>query len=78
MNPQNGLPFIPLKAYTVPIRKKNGNLAINWDLIEKVIDYVRHRLYEVKCLSTDRNIVLFKYDLEENVRKAIVPKKKVN
>jgi hypothetical protein len=76
INPATNLPVIPNKCYTVPITKlPDGSLGINWSLIDRVVDYTRHRLFEVKILTTERNVVISKYGLEECIRQAHIPKR---
>lgn len=67
-NDKTGLPLIPRKCYTVPVIYRKGKLAVNWKLIDRVVDSVRHRLYEINVLTSERNIVIRKYDLEEILR----------
>jgi hypothetical protein len=52
-------------AYTVPVTMtKAGKFCVNWSLIDKLIEYIKNRLYEI-ALPTDRHLVVAKYDLEE-------------
>jgi len=56
-------------AYTVPITMtKAGKFCVNWGLIDKLIEYIKNRLYEI-ALPTDRHLVVAKYDLEELAKK---------
>ena len=43
-------------------------MRIDWDLIDRVIESIRDRLYEI-TLPTERPYIVAKYDLEEYVRK---------
>jgi hypothetical protein len=76
INPDTNLPIIPNKCYTVPIKKlRDGSLGINWALIDRVVEYTRHRLFEVKLLTTERNVIINKYGLEECLRQSHAPKR---
>ena len=76
INAATNLPIIPNKCYTVPVTKlRDGSLGVNWALIDRVVEYTRHRLFEVKLLTTDRNIIINKYGLEENLRQSHIPKR---
>lgn len=56
-------------AYTVPVtRNKKGQFQVNWGLIDRLIEYMKNRLYEI-ALPTDRHLVVAKYDLEEVSKK---------
>ena len=43
-------------------------MRIDWDLIDRVVESIRDRLYEI-TLPTERPYIVAKYDLEEYVRK---------
>ena len=59
-------------AYTVPVTQtKSSEFQVNWTLIDRLIEYMKNRLYEI-ALPTDRHLVVAKYDLEEVSKKDIV------
>ena len=72
-----------MQAYTVPItsRPQPGQkgvkklpMRIDWQQIDKVVQFIRDRLYEI-VLPTERAVVVAKYDLEEVVRRVDKRKK---
>lgn len=42
-------------------------MRIDWDTIDRVIEWIRSRIYEL-CLPTERTVVLFKYSIDDPVR----------
>ena len=42
-------------------------MRIDWTTIDKVIEWVRSRIYEL-CLPTERTFILFKYTIDDPVR----------
>ena len=42
-------------------------MRIDWRTIDKVIDWVRSRLYEL-ALPTERTLALFKFNIDDPVR----------
>ena len=50
-------------------------MSIDWVVIDKVVEWVRSRLYEL-CLPTERTFVLFKYTIDDPVRTFLKPKTK--
>ena len=52
-------------------------MRIDWATVERVIDWVRSRLYEL-CLPTERTVVLFKYTIDDPIRYFIPSKMRIN
>ena len=80
---------VPLLAYSVPVtnrcRKRDRfdtsrgsapGMRVDWATIDKVVEWVRSRIYEL-CLPTERTFILFKYTIDDPVR-YFVPVKSAN
>ena len=54
----------------------NGNrrMRIDWNTIDKVVEWVRSRIYEV-CLPTERTLSLFKFNIDDPVRSFVSSKR---
>ena len=70
---------VKLRAYSVPVTNRKskkfseGAMRVDWTTIDKVVEWVRSRLYEL-CLPTERTLVLFKYSIDDPVR-SFIPRK---
>ena len=58
---------VPLLAYSVPVQRKEGVMRVDWATIDKVIEWVRSRIYEL-CMPTERTVVMFKYTIDDPIR----------
>jgi len=77
---------VPLLAYTIPVTdrkiwdkkremvKGNRRMRIDWNTIDKVVEWVRSRIYEV-CLPTERTLSLLKFNIDDPVRSFVSSKR---
>ena len=42
-------------------------MRVDWATIDKVIEWVRSRIYEL-CMPTERTVVMFKYTIDDPIR----------